>query len=113
MEFDKHDKARSLYTEVIARFVREEANTNPLITITDVRVAPNYQHITVLFTTIPDNGQEGALIFLKRKGGDLRAYLKKHARLKHIPHIDFEIDYGERHRQHIDEIARDIESHKK
>jgi ribosome-binding factor A len=110
MEFDRHDRARSLLVEQVAAFVRNEANTNPLITVTDVRISPNYQHATVLFTTIPQSGEQDALIFLKRKGSELRQYLKKHARLKFIPSIDFEIDYGERHRQHIDTIAQQIEN---
>lgn len=110
MEFDKHDKARSVLKEVIANFVREEANSTPLITVTDLNISPDYRHVTILFTTIPDSGQDDALIFLKRKGTELREYIKKHARLKRIPHLDFQIDYGERHRQHIDEIARGIEN---
>ncbi len=109
MEFDRHDRARSLLKERVAEFIRLEANTNPLITVTNVVVSPNYQHVTVLFTTIPDSGEADALIFLKRKGTELRQYLKKNARLKFIPDIRFEVDYGERHRQHIDEITRDIE----
>lgn len=113
MEFDRHDKARSLLTELVAKFIREEANTNPLITVTNVNVSPNYQYVTVFFTTIPDSGQENALIFLKRKGTELRSYLKKHGRLKFIPHIEFSIDYGERHRQHIDELTHKIEEEKK
>jgi ribosome-binding factor A len=110
MEFDRHDRARSLLMETIAEFIRTEANTNPLITVTNVDISPNYRHATVFFTTIPDTGEEDARIFLHRKGTELRQHLKKHARLKFIPEIKFEVDYGERHRQHIDEIARDIEN---
>ncbi len=109
MEFDKHDRARSLLTEVVAKFIREEANTNPLITVTNTVISPSYREVKILFTTIPDGKEEDALIFLKRKGSDLRTYIKKHARLRHIPHIDFEIDHGERHRQHIDEVVKKIE----
>jgi ribosome-binding factor A len=109
MEFDRHDRARSLLMEAVAEFIRNEANTNPLITVTNVTVSPNYQHVTVFFTTIPEEKQDDALIFLKRKGTELRQYLKTHARLKFIPNIVFEIDYGERHRQHIDEITQKIE----
>jgi hypothetical protein len=31
----------------------------------------------------------------------------KRNNLKIVPHLDFEVDYGERHRQHIDEIVRE------
>ncbi|HEU4677277.1 MAG TPA: hypothetical protein VFS75_01000, partial [Candidatus Paceibacterota bacterium] len=81
MEFDRHDKARSLFMELAAAFVRDEANTNPLITVTNVDVSPSYQHVKVFFTTIPDGKEDDALIFLKRKGSDLREYIKKHSRL--------------------------------
>ncbi len=112
MEFDRHDRARSLLMEIVAEFVRNEANTNPLITITNVSIAPNYRNATIFFTTIPDNKQDDALIFLKRKGTELRQYVKKNGRFKFIPNIAFEIDYGERHRQHIDEITHQIENGK-
>lgn len=110
MEFDKHDKAGSVLTETIARFIREEANNNPLITVTKVVVSKDYRTAQVLITTIPDSAEHDALIFLKRKARELRDYLKRNARLKYIPHIDFDIDYGERHRQHTDEIFKRIET---
>jgi ribosome-binding factor A len=109
MEFDRHDRARSLMNELIAKFIREEANTTPLITVTNLTISPNYHNVTVFITTIPESDEEKALIFLKRKGGELREYVKKNGRLKFIPFFDFEIDYGERHRQHIDEVVQRIE----
>lgn len=109
MEFDRSDRMRSLLTEMIAKFIREEANTNPLITVSNLIVSPNNRDVTVLFTTIPDSGEGDALIFLKRKGTELRNYIKKNGRFQYIPNIDFQIDYGERHRQHIDEIAQEIQ----
>ncbi len=108
-EFDRHDKARARIMDLAAAFVREEANTNPLITITNADVSSNYHHATIFFTTIPESGEDDARVFLHRKGTEFRQYLKKHARLKFIPEIHFEVDYGERHRQHIDDIARGIE----
>ncbi len=113
MEFDRNERARSLIKEATAKFIREEANTNPLITVTNVIISSSYREVTVFFTTIPDGQEEQALIFLKRKGTDLRNYLKKNARLRMIPHIDFAIDSGERHRQHIDEVVQKIEKEEK
>ncbi len=113
MEFDRSDRMKSLLMEMIAKFIREEANTNPLITVSNLVVSPNNRDVKVLFTTIPDSGEGDALIFLKRKGTDLRNYIKKNGRFQYIPHIDFEIDYGERHRQHIDELTQKIEKGEK
>jgi len=113
MEFDRSERMKTLLMEMIAKFIREEANTNPLITVSNLVVSPNNRDVKVLFTTIPDSGEGAALIFLKRKGTDLRNYIKKNGRFQYIPHIDFEIDYGERHRQHIDELTQKIEKGEK
>ena len=109
MEFDRSERVKSLLMEMIASFIREEANSNPLITVSNLVVSPNNRDVRVLITTIPNGGEANALIFLKRKGTDLRNYIKKKGRFQYIPHIEFEIDYGERHRQHIDEITQKIE----
>jgi ribosome-binding factor A len=105
---DRHDRVESLLRELIAGFIQQEANTNPLITVTRVSTSPDYRRITAFFTTIPSGKEADAEIFLKRSGGELRSYIKKNSNLKIIPFIDFMVDYGERHRQHIDEIAREI-----
>ena len=112
MELDRHDKARALFTKLAAEFIREEASSDPLITVTNVSVSPNYHTVTVFFTTIPEEKQEDALFFLKRKASEMREYFKKHARLKFVPHIECEVDYGERNRQRIDEVAQRIDEKK-
>lgn len=112
-DFDRHDRITTIIAETAAIFIREEANSNPLITVTHVTISPDYRKATIAFTTIPEDKQDNALIFLKRNAGEFRHYLKKHAKLKYIPHVEFAIDYGERHRQHMDDVVRDIENGKK
>ena len=109
LNFDRHDRATSLIKEVVATYIRNEANTNPLITVTSVSISPDYRRVTIFFTTIPDGREADAEVFLKRSASEMRQYVKKHTNLKIIPHLDFSVDYGERHRQHIDEVAADIE----
>lgn len=109
MEFDRHDRVRSMLIELVAAFIRTEANTNPLITVTRLDIAPNYRNVKVLFTTIPEEKEDDALVFLMRKGGDLRGYVMKHSNMKIVPYFTFEIDYGERNRQYIDTIAEKID----
>ena len=104
---DRTIKVAARIAEAAAQFVLEEANTDPLITITRADVSPDNRNATIFFTTIPETKQDDALLFMKRSGTDLRHFLMKRLRLHHIPHLEFMIDYGERHRQHIDEIVRE------
>lgn len=111
---DRHLRVESLVREIVASYIQQEANTDPLITVTRTATSPDYRKVTIFFTTIPE-GQEkekAALAFLQRIGGDLRGHVKRKSNLKIIPFIEFSVDYGERHRQDIDEIAREIENNK-
>jgi len=110
LSYDRHDRATSLIREVVATYIRQEANTNPLITVTNVSVSPDYKKYTVFFTTIPTGRENDALIFLQRSASEMRQYVKKKTSLKIIPHLEFSIDYGEKHRQDIDDIAREIDN---
>lgn len=112
-QFDRHDRVRSLLGELVAGFIREEANANPLITVTRLDIAPNYRNVTVFFTTLPEGGEQDALIFLQRKGGELRGHIMKKSNLKVVPFFTFEIDYGERNRQQIDLLAQKIDKAEK
>lgn len=106
MNTDRHIRVTSLIKELAATFIQQEANTDPLITITNVTTSPDYRNVTVFFTTIPVGKEADAEIFLKRNGGALRQYVKKKSNLKIIPTISFMMDAGERHRQHIDELVQ-------
>ncbi len=109
MTFDRSDRALSILTTLVANFVRQEANTNPLITVTRIDMSPDSKRALVMLTAFPTERENDAVIFMKRKGTELRDYVKKHGRLMRIPHFDFMVDYGERNRQHIDEVANRIE----
>lgn len=106
---DRQDKVGNLLKEQIATFVVHEANANPLITITRVDISPDLKKAIVFFTTIPDGKESDALIFLKRNGTNVRNYLKQKVRMKNIPHLDFMVDAGERHRQYTDELFKEID----
>ena len=107
---ERHIRIISLLKELVATFIQQEANTDPMITVTNLTVSPDLRKATIHITTLPEGREEDALIFLKRYGGELRNFVKKKANLKIIPHFDFATDYGERHRQHTDEVFREIEN---
>jgi len=110
--FDRHERVNALFAELAAEFIRHEANTDPLITVTGTTTSKDYENATIYVTTIPDDREADALIFLRRHGGAFRKFVKKHSNVKVVPRFSFEIDAGERHRQHVDEVVRKIEGWK-
>jgi ribosome-binding factor A len=109
MSSDRHQRVATLIQSVAATYIQHEANTDPLITVTHVTISPDYRRATIYYTTIPNDREAAAGIFLKRMASDLRQHLKRTCNLKIIPHLDFDLDVGERHRQHIDTITHKIE----
>ena len=110
---DRKIRFTEIIHELAAKFIQQESNTVPLITVTSVDVSPDFRRAIIFVTTIPDGREQDALIFLRRNGTNMRNYLKRKARLKNIPHLEFMVDAGERHRQHMDELVREIEAGKK
>jgi len=111
MSSERLRRVESLIRELVASYLSQHANTEPLITVTRVGSSPDYRQMTVYVTTMPDGHEEVALGFLKRHGRDIRGHVKRQSNLKQIPFLTFAIDAGERHRQHIDDIAREVERH--
>lgn len=103
----------SLLHEMIASFIAGESNTDPLITVTNINLSPDHRKATVFITTIPSGREADALIFLKRHASPMRRHIMKKSNLKIIPHLEFMLDAGERHRQHIDTIVQNLEEEKK
>src|SRR5690606_37684410 len=99
--FDRHHRVESLLRELTATFIVNEANPNPLITVTRVSISPDYRNATVYITTIPEDRDQDALIFMKCSGSLLRDFVKKRSDLKIVPSFAFSIDGEERLRQHF------------
>lgn len=105
---DRHLRVESLLREMIATYVVAEANPDPLITITSVSVSPDLRNATVFFTTIPESKEQAALVFLKRAGSEIRHFVQKKSNLKITPNFEFSVDSGERARQYLDTVAKNI-----
>ena len=91
-----------------AEFVRNESTGASLLTITRVEVSQSGKEAKIFFTTIPEAQQETALKFLERKTPEFKSYARDHSRIGMLPRIDFKIDYGERNRQRLDELGKEL-----
>ncbi|KKW24441.1 MAG: Ribosome-binding factor A [Candidatus Kaiserbacteria bacterium GW2011_GWB1_52_6] len=89
-----------------ADFLARESNRESLITVTRASLSPDLKHVTVFISVIPEKFEATALAFVKRQQKEFRAYIRAHSRLGLLPSVDFEVDYGEKNRQRIDDLTR-------
>lgn len=88
-------------------FFARESNGESLITVTRADIAPDFKNATIFLSVLPTTQEQRALDFAKRQRPEFRTYLKTHARMKTLPFIDFQLDYGEKNRQNVDDaLAR-------
>lgn len=76
------------------------------MTITRCEVSPDMRQGTIYMTVLPVEKEQAALDFARRMRTDMRRYVMKRLPVKVIPFFEIEIDYGEKNRQHIDELLR-------
>lgn len=104
----KKEKTEEILRKIAADFILREATNASLITVTRVELAPSGKSASLYFTTLPESEEDTALKFLSRKGGELHGYIRDKSRIGIVPQLTWRIDYGERNRQRLDEISRDI-----
>ncbi|HYD93381.1 MAG TPA: ribosome-binding factor A [Candidatus Paceibacterota bacterium] len=104
----RDDKAASLLVHLAAEYIAREAGRQTLITPTRADVSPDRKNATVYVSVFPDADTEHAVEFLTRHADDFRSFIKKEARFSFLPRVRFEADLGEKHRQHLDDISRQI-----
>ena len=102
----RNEKVANSLKEFAANFLGRENNKTSLITVTSATVSPDLKRATIFITVFPISKEASALLFVKRKLGELREFLKKNMPIKIIPFLDVAIDQGEKNRQKIDELLR-------
>lgn len=107
MEF-RSQKSTDEIRRLVSDFIEIESNKNSLITVTKVELSADFKKAVIFVTVFPEHFEKGALDFLKRQRGEMRDYLKKKGRLANIPFLDVSIDEGEKSRQRLDEISKEI-----
>lgn len=105
MNETKHLKAEELVRHLAAEFLQTESNRSSMITVTKVSLSPDESYAKVFITVFPEDKQKDAIEFAKRRAADFRDYIKKKARLRKIPLVEFLPDLGEAHRLQIDALS--------
>jgi len=102
----REEKMANLIKELSAVFLERESNLTSLLTVTSASISPDLKNATILITVLPEEKENEALEFAKRKRRELREYLRENLKTKNIPFLDIALDRGEKNRQKIDELLR-------
>ena len=103
----RQEKVKELIKELAAQFLQTESNYTSLITVTNADVSPDLKRATIFVTVYPEDSEESAINFLKRKRKGFKEFVKSKAKMKALPFFDFEIDKGEKNRQRIEDLLNE------
>lgn len=105
---ERDDKLKELIRELAAEFFSRESNRQSLITVTAVETYGHGSRAKILVSVIPEDQQEKALGFMHRQLGDLRQYVMDRSKIQRVPYFDVALDRGEKNRQRLDEITKNV-----
>lgn len=91
-----------------AEYVSRESNRTSLITVTRAEINDKMTVCTLYFTVFPEAEEPNASIFMKRCAGGIRGYMRDTGGVMRVPHIETELDVGEKHRQRIEQLSQSL-----
>jgi ribosome-binding factor A len=104
----KDEKLKEIIREQASQFIQRESNGASMITVTNIVILNRGKNARILFTVWPESKQQVVTEFLKRQGTEFQDYVRKNSGLGRVPFFDFDIDFGEKNRQNIDQIGYSI-----
>ena len=104
----KDTKLKEMLRELAATFFSRASNRQSLITITDVELRSRNSRATILMTVLPVEMEQTACEFAHRQLTDFREYVKENSRIGYIPFFEVALDSGEKNRQKIDELGKNL-----
>jgi len=105
---ERQIKVNQSLTKIVSDFINENSNRQSLITVTHCDVSPDLRNAVAYISILPEDKEGPAFDFLQRREHDLFDFAKKRSELRRTPRIKFAIDYGEKNRQRIQDISREL-----
>lgn len=104
----KDEKMKEILRELAAQYFSRESNRQSMITITDIEMHSRGSRAVILMTVLPESGEEAALSFAHRQLTEFREFVQNNSRIARIPFFDVRIDVGEKNRQRMDELGKNL-----
>jgi ribosome-binding factor A len=90
----REERLNKIIREKLSELIAKELELPALTTITSVEVDDGLRRANAKFSSIPIGKAEEVLRILDKESGFLRSKLDKKIKIRSIPEIIFEIDYG-------------------
>jgi ribosome-binding factor A len=104
MDQKKDGKIASIVSQSAAEFFKLESDRTSMITVTGVEVTDRGKKAIIFITVLPEEKEQDAIAFSKRRRSDLHKFLIEKTGLAIVPFVDVMIDIGEKNRQHLDSL---------
>lgn len=104
----KDQKLKEILRELSAQFFSKTSNRQSLITVTDVEILSKGGRANILVTVLPESMEQKAVEFANRQLTDFRQFVHDNSRIARIPYFEVKVDIGEKNRQRIEEIEKDL-----
>lgn len=108
MNSQRDEKLKEAIHELAADFFSRESNRKSMITITSVEIEARGSKAKILMTVLPETQEAAALDFAHRQLTDFKHYVQENSRISRVPFFEVAIDKGEKNRQRMDELGKNI-----
>lgn len=92
--------------KVAQDFFARNSNGKTLITVTNASYSADMKNATIYITVLPEKYEEEAVGFAMRMRGGLKEAIRQNMPVRVLPHVEVQLDLGEKHRQKIEAIIR-------
>ncbi|MGM0482641.1 MAG: ribosome-binding factor A [Patescibacteria group bacterium] len=104
----RREKFISALHEAASKYLSGKKYGNSMVTVTSVNVSDDLSRANIRVTVYPESENALVLKKLNRGKGVFAEYMKKNTRISTIPLVSFSIDEGEKYRQRIDDLSKEI-----
>lgn len=102
----RRDQVEETIAHLAGEFLARESGVKALITVTRAEMSDNYKQATIYLSVLPHTMEEEVMIFARRARSDFHDYVRDRSFFHPTPTVDFQLDWGERNRQRVDELTR-------
>jgi len=104
----RDEKLSEEIRKLAAEYFSRESNRTSLITVTNVEILSHGSRARILMTVMPETQEAAVLDFTHRQLSDLKAYIHENSRIARLPFFEVGIDVGEKNRQRIEQIEKEL-----